>query len=176
MSFGWPERHSAVANAIEYATSRSILLCAAASNGGANDGVAFPAHFSPVFCVHSTNEKGKPSDFTPNVLQFVPNFAILGENVQAAWPGQKEGRSQTGTSVATPILAAVMALVVEYVHQKPRKTSDRKMIIDYRVMQKILVAMSPNVVEGYHYVRPWELMSSKWDRGQNDSNIQHAIR
>ena len=175
MSFGWTERHDSVADAIDRAVARGVLLCAAASNEGANDGVAFPARLRPVICVHSTNENGKPSDFTPNAVPSEHNFAVVGENVQAAGPGRKDGHSLTGTSVATPILAAVMALIIEFVDQKPRKTPEEKRIKDHRVMTQVLSAMSEKV-SGYDYVRPWELMNGKkWDRGRNESNIQRSI-
>ncbi|KAL8732289.1 MAG: hypothetical protein Q9166_002861 [cf. Caloplaca sp. 2 TL-2023] len=176
LSFGWPQYHQAVADAIDHATMHSVLICAAASNGGANDDVAFPANFEPVICVHSTNEQGKPSNFTPNPHQTVTNFAVLGENVRSAWPAREHGKSQSGTSTATPILAAVMALILEFVDQKPRKTPDEKRLLrrDHRVMRKVLLAMSDEV-EGYRYVRPWKLMSSNVDRGRVESRIQDAI-
>ena len=174
MSFGWPERQETVANAIAYAATRNILICAAASNDGANRDVAFPANHQQVFCVHSANEMGKPSNFTPNPLRFNPNFAVLGENVRAAWPGKKDGHSLSGTSVATPILAAVMAVVLEFIDQKPRKTPDEKRLRDSQMMTKVLVAMS-ETVQGYHYVRPWELMSSKVERERVEGRILDAL-
>ncbi|KAL8703225.1 MAG: hypothetical protein Q9201_003583 [Fulgogasparrea decipioides] len=172
MSFGWPQHHSAVRDAIDHATTRGVLICAAAANGGANAGVAFPANCSPVICVHSTNEDGKPSKFTPNPLQYIPNFAVLGENVQSL--GHAHGPTQTGTSTATPILAAVMALILEFVDQKPRKTPDEKRLQDHRVMTKVLLAMSDEV-GGYRHVRPWKIMSYEAGRGRVESRILDAI-
>ncbi|KAL8718399.1 MAG: hypothetical protein Q9225_004457 [Loekoesia sp. 1 TL-2023] len=174
ISFGWPEYQTAVATAIDHANMCHILICAAASNGGANDDVAFPANSLSVICVHSTDEQGKPSKFTPNPLKFCPNFAVLGENVQAAWPGHPKGLSQSGTSTATPILAAVMALILEFVDQKPRKTPAEKRLTDYRVMIKVLHAMS-DTVEAYLYVRPWKQMTHKVDRGRVEASILNAI-
>ena len=170
LSFGWPQYQAAVGDAIDHATRRNVLICAAASNGGANDDIAFPANFQPVICVHSTNAQGKPSDSTPNPHPFVPNFAVLGENVQAC------GKSQSGTSAATPILAAVMALILEFVDQKPRKTPEERRLLlpDHRVMTQVLLRMSDEV-EGYRYVRPWKLMGSNVDRGRVESRIQDAI-
>lgn len=40
ISFGWPQRHRAVEDTINHTNKRSILICAATSNDGANDGVA----------------------------------------------------------------------------------------------------------------------------------------
>lgn len=174
MSFGWPQYQAAVANAIDHATRCNVLICAAASNMGANHGIAFPARFSPVICIHSTDEHGKPSRFTPSCHPGMPNFAVVGENVVAAWPGRENGHSQSGTSTATPIAAAVMALILEFVDQKPRKTPDEKRLRDHRFMAKVLLAMSTQV-EGYHYVRPWAIMSTDVARGRVESRIQDAI-
>ncbi|KAL8924395.1 MAG: hypothetical protein Q9172_002697 [Xanthocarpia lactea] len=176
LSLGWPQYQKAVEDAIKYATMNNILICAAASNDGANDGIAFPANSHHVICVHSANEKGKPSDFTPNPLPYEPNFAVLGENVRAAWPAREHGKSQTGTSVATPILAAVMALILEFVDQKPRKTPEEKRLLlrEYSPMTNVLVAMSDEA-EGYRYVRPWKLMSSNVSRERVEARIQDAI-
>ncbi|KAL8733509.1 MAG: hypothetical protein Q9181_003571 [Wetmoreana brouardii] len=174
MSFGWPQHQAAVQDAIDKASMCGVLFCAAASNYGANDDVTFPANTTPVFCVHSVNEWGKPSDFTPNRLDRKPNFAVLGENVHSAWPGCADGKSQSGTSAATPILAAVMALILEFVNQKPSKTSDDMRLQDYRVMEKVLLAMSDEV-ENYRYVKPWKKMSNEVDRGTVENRILEAI-
>ena len=69
-----------------------------------------------------------------------------------------------------------MALILEFVDQKPRKTSDERRLLlpDHRVITKVLLAMS-DVVEGYRYVRPWKLMGCNVDRGRVESRIQDAI-
>lgn len=176
LSFGWPQHQKAVEDAIKHAAMHNILICAAASNSGANDGIAFPANSHHVICVHSANDKGKPSKFTPIPQPYEPNFAIIGENVWAAWPALQHGKSQTGTSTATPILAAVMALILEFVDQKPRKTPEEQRLLlrEYSAMTKVLVAMSDEA-EGYRYVRPWKLMSSNVSRERVETRIQDAI-
>lgn len=96
--------------------------------------------------------------------------------MRAAWPGCENGKLQSGTSTATPILAAVMALVLEFVDQKPKKTPDEKRLLNrgYRDMTKVLLAMSDEV-EGYRYVKPWKVMSSDVVRERVDSRIQDAM-
>ncbi|KAL8918111.1 MAG: hypothetical protein Q9208_007552 [Pyrenodesmia sp. 3 TL-2023] len=58
-----------------------------------------------------------------------------------------------------------MALVLEFVAQKPRKTPDGKRVQDHRVVAKVLLAMNAKV-EGYHHVRPWIIMGSGVGRGR----------
>ena len=158
MSFGWPRHYPVIEAAIDHATRQEVLFCAAASNNGANDNVVFPANYAPVFCVHSFNEYGSRSQYTPDPqLSSAPNFAVLGENVKAASPGLADGKSQSGTSTATPILAAVMALVLEFVDQKPNKTTHDRRIRTPKGMMEVLLAMSKEK-EGYHLVKPWTLM------------------
>ncbi|KAL8813536.1 MAG: hypothetical protein Q9200_000210 [Gallowayella weberi] len=124
MPFGWPQYHKAVGDAINHATTKNILICAAASNGGANDDVAFPASYPPVIRVHSTNEQGKPSNFTPNHLPFEPNFAVLGENVPAAWPGQASSKCEKRLRdhrVMKKVLLAMSDEVEAYHYVRPWK-------------------------------------------------------
>lgn len=174
MSFGWPRHFPSVEQAIDHATSRNVIICAAASNNGANDKVAFPANYEPVICVHSAIDMGRPSKFTPSPLDSSPNFAVLGENIRAAWPGLKDGRSRSGTSTATPILAAVIALIIEFVDQKPCKTSHDKRVRTPGGITALLRAMS-KVERRYHIVQPWTLLTAEVSRKRVESRIQDAM-
>lgn len=174
MSFGWPRHFPNVEQAIDYATSRHVIICAAASNNGVNDNVAFPANYGPVICVHSVTDMGRPSEFTPSPLESSPNFAVLGENVCAAWPGLKDGQSRSGTSVATPILAAVIALIIEFVDQKPCKTSHDKRVTTPGGITALLRAMS-KVERQYHLVQPWTLLTAEVSRKRVESRILDAM-
>ena len=174
MSFGWPRHYSNVEQAIDHATSRHVIICAAASNSGANDNVAFPANYGPVICVHSATDKGRPSEFTPTPLESRPNFAVIGENVCVAWPGLKDGQSQSGTSVATPILAAVIALIIEFVDQKPRKTFHDRRVRTLGGITTLLRAMS-KVERQYLLVQPWTMLTAEVSRTRVESRILDAM-
>ena len=145
-------------------------MCAAAANGGANEAVNFPANYSPVMCVHSANELGKPSQFTPTPRSLSYNFTVLGENVKSAWPGKEQDQARSGTSIATPILAAVMSLILEFIYQKPVKTQQDLRIKTPRGMTHLLQATSKQE-QGYHLVQPWSILEPSKGRARVESRI-----
>ncbi|MCJ1475861.1 hypothetical protein MMC13_004525 [Lambiella insularis] len=173
MSFGWPRYHTCVEEAIYHASQKPVILCAAASNDGANKKVAFPASQPPVFCVHSASGWSKPSDFTPLPLKVGANFAVIGEAVSSTWPTHRREGSEKrkwGTSTASPILAAIVALILEFINQKPKKTSHDKRLKTPRAMMHVLLGMSePD--RGYDVVKPWLILDSQKDRVLAESRI-----
>ncbi|KAJ5101433.1 Peptidase S8/S53 subtilisin/kexin/sedolisin [Penicillium alfredii] len=123
LSLGFKTVPESVATAIDKAKKQDVLVFAAASNNGRNDPipVTYPARSRDVFAVYATSYWGTWKEFNPKV-----GFGIgtLGENVTAPWTrhGSKEVepyRCRTGTSIATPILAASAALALQYIYQKP---------------------------------------------------------
>lgn len=177
MSFGWPRYYECIERAIDHASSQQIILCAAASNTGANKDVAFPAKFPPVICIHSANGWGKPSDFTPRPLTEGPNFAVIGEAVSSTWPiakGDGEEKRRWGTSTATPIAAAIVALVLEFINQKPVKTSHDRRLKSPKGMTQVLLAMSVPQ-QRYHCVSPWEVLDAQVGRTMVESRIDDIM-
>ncbi|KAL9105841.1 MAG: hypothetical protein Q9227_009049 [Pyrenula ochraceoflavens] len=123
MSFGIRDYHELMSTAISNALNKRTLLFAAASNDGANLGRAFPAQYPSVFCIHSTDGNGNPSNFNPTASETDVNFSLLGEHVSSHWPAGMNGHDQTvnvmsGTSVATPIAAGLAASVLSFVRQQ----------------------------------------------------------
>ncbi|PVH81390.1 hypothetical protein DL98DRAFT_624868 [Cadophora sp. DSE1049] len=123
MSFGIREYHELMSTAISNALNKRTLLFAAASNDGANLGRAFPAQYPSVFCIHSTDGNGNPSNFNPTASETDVNFSLLGEHVSSHWPAGMNGHDQTvnvmsGTSVATSIAAGLAASVLSFVRHQ----------------------------------------------------------
>ena len=127
MSFGFPRHSSEIDHAIKKAVYKDVLLFAAASNEGPMAPVPYPARDHRVFRIYSTHGRNGPSvDFNPSFRRGYGSYGILGEEVRGAWKVTKASndarssatdgptRLQTGTSVATPIAAAVAALVLEF--------------------------------------------------------------
>ncbi|RBR08918.1 uncharacterized protein FIESC28_10098 [Fusarium coffeatum] len=128
MSFGIREQHEGMSRAISNALSKRTLLFAAASNDGANLSRAFPAKCRGVFCIHSTDGNGNPSSFNPTASETDVNFSLLGERVSSRWPAGMNGHDQSvnvmsGTSVATPIEAALAASVLSFVRQQDQNVA-----------------------------------------------------
>ncbi len=123
MSFGFHDYKQSVRDALLEATMYNKLVFAASSNSGTRRQMAFPAWFSVVISINSANADGLPSSFNPPVPRGTPDkgYTMLGENVESAWiPGQSDAtsasmctRRMSGTSVATPIAAAVVSLLLE---------------------------------------------------------------
>lgn len=136
-----------------------------------------------VFCIHANNGHAKPANFTPHPRREHCNFSMLGVNVRSTWPesrkssalsipGSKihnhaegEYRHLTGTSMATPLAAALAANVLGYVQ-------DRVEIYDihaFVVIQEIFKAMS--TFDGqYHVLTPWKDFTDR-----NRDNTSHSF-
>lgn len=130
MSFGKgvsPEKHW-VDDAVKYAESKGVLLVHAAGNEGANIDTSwnFP---TPVFKgtdVHATNwitvgasaaEKNSLVATFSNTGQKEVDVFAPGVNIYATVPGGNTYRNLSGTSMASPVVAGIAALILQYYPQ-----------------------------------------------------------
>ncbi|KAL2863360.1 peptidase S8/S53 domain-containing protein [Aspergillus lucknowensis] len=183
MSFGIREYHELMSTAISNALNKRTLLFAAASNDGANLGRAFPAQYPSVFCIHSTDGNGNPSNFNPTASETDVNFSLLGEHVSSYWPAGINGHHQTvnvmsGTSVATPIAAGLAASILSFVRQQdqhiaveserlgPWLKRDNSMDAVFKTMVRRRRGM------GYDYITPHVL----FDSGSTKEDVYGRIK
>ncbi|KIY04232.1 uncharacterized protein Z520_00926 [Fonsecaea multimorphosa CBS 102226] len=147
------------------------LLFAAASNDGANLGRAFPAQYPSVFCIHSTDGNGNPSNFNPTASETDVNFSLLGEHVSSHWPAGMNGHDQTvramsGTSVATPIAAGLAASVLSFVRQQDQHIAvESERLGPWLKRDNSMDAVFKSMVRrrrgvGYDYITPHVLFDS----------------
>lgn len=114
MSLGGPSPSKAVEDAINYAIDQGCFVTAAAGNSGYQEGqnsIGYPGRYEQVVTVASIGKSGDPSRFSSG-----------GQEVDIAAPG--EGILSThlgggyvylsGTSMATPIVAGIMALLASH--------------------------------------------------------------
>ncbi|KAH8803318.1 hypothetical protein F5884DRAFT_739629 [Xylogone sp. PMI_703] len=171
MSFGIREYHELMGTAISNALNKRTLLFAAASNDGANLGRAFPAQYPSVFCIHSTDGNGNPSNFNPTASETDVNFSLLGEHVSSHWPAGMNGHDQTvnvmsGTSVATPIAAGLAASVLSFVRQQDQHTAvESERLGPWLKRDNSMDAVFKSMVRrrrgvGYDYITPHVLFNS----------------
>lgn len=95
------------------------------------------------------------------------NFAILGENLQAAWPtllnqGGGNLKRVTGTSQATPILAGIAATILHISRLKqygPVKKETEEKLKQARYMERVLYECMTDKcpAPGYNYIKPSKL-------------------
>ena len=114
MSFGSDYGSSALSNAVEAAEAAGIVLVAAAGNDGtptgSGDTVDYPARYSSVIAVSSisnTLARYFTSSSGPSVELCAPGVSIYSTK-----PGNSYG-TMTGTSMATPHVSGVAALILE---------------------------------------------------------------
>ncbi|KAI1098787.1 ankyrin [Jackrogersella minutella] len=129
MSFGYEHAPKSVREALIRAQRNKIVVFAAMSNGGSYEKAKWPARDN--ICaigVHSCDENGTRSGFTPLPNPNAQNFMVVGENIVTHWPKAKGGafRLDDGTSFATPTAAAMAALVLSFVEQKICKPEREK--------------------------------------------------
>ncbi|KAE9961836.1 hypothetical protein EG328_001518 [Venturia inaequalis] len=151
MSFGLARYSEAVHRSIKRAESNNIVFFAAAANSGNTTPVAFPAREKEVLGIFASDGFGKPLAFNPPPQVRQNYLMILGANVEAAWPGGGR-RSQSGTSVATPIAACVAAFLYEYNANQLGMTG----LQCYRGVERVLSEMAQSRPDGYCDVVPWQ--------------------
>jgi len=188
MSFGFEEFWPEVDAAIEYAYKNNVLLLAAASNDGLGplDPIAWPARkLGQVFCINSADPWGNKSLFNPPpAADNRDNFSAVGENIRSAWPldvsaqeveesseKDKPGpwKRQSGTSVATPIAAALAACVMQFGRVNKTKVGEHAgKLQEYRGMRQVFLHMAGDKnryqsPDGFAFISPEKLFDlKKW--------------
>ena len=104
-SFLEEEVHAAIAD-------NKIIVAAACNDGQMHShSIGYPARYGHVICVGSHDRKGHPSHFSSVGREL--DLLAPGEKVRSTVPGGGY-ESLNGTSMATPLIAGVVALVLGY--------------------------------------------------------------
>ena len=135
LSFGFSrfaEQLKPIRNAIHAARDNNVIVLAASGNEGGNTGVFWPAKLyevGDVIRVSASDCDGNASGFNPTIGS-ERRLCTLGEAVPSCqYHGSPKQRIySTGTSFATPIMAATAAAVLGFVHHAgvPALTPDGK--------------------------------------------------
>lgn len=174
MSFGFGRRDDTVGRAISEAiaqrrqTGRDIVFFAAANNDGLNSEEMFPASDSNVISVRGTDYSGEfLQRFNPNPWpnkRDMARYGTLAEDVP--YDCANKLCTKSGCSLATPILAGLVATVVQYVEhmgadrlKQGVRTRDGILQVMDRMAQ--ITALGQN----FKYIAPWRFFE-KTDEGR----------
>jgi hypothetical protein len=192
MSFGMDKDHLAMQKQISRAYTKNIIMFAAASNKGLNDEVTFPAREEEVICIYSTDGNGGKSHCNPARLKNSGyHFATVGVAVKSAWPvklssppvtpptselttadarqpkvNKSPERRMTGTSFATPIVAAIAAFILDFARMNGIRENLYQRLHCRKLMQAIFADHMAVKEDKFHYIRPWKLFSDNRTDGQ----------
>ena len=116
MSFGAANSHSNTWQAaINTAYDLGIVVLAAAGNDNSDASNYYPASYNHVICVASTNDtdhKSWFSNYGATIDVSCPGSAIKSTTIASLSPPIGSYQSWDGTSMATPIVAGVVALMI----------------------------------------------------------------
>ena len=173
MSFGTQIHVKKIEQAIIRAATKAghpTVMFAAASNYGLNDPRAFPARDERVICVHAFDGTGGLPNINPPRPKGEASIGTLGCSVKLHFNGKSSYRS--GTSYASPILAAITANLLDWLdHQAHRdglakglgwtiSASEYAYLRNVTSIRKILVEHMSWRREDLHFVAPWILFHS----------------
>lgn len=180
LSLGFTRGVPCIQTELESAIDAGALVFAAASNDGANSGLAYPAWHSRVLCIYSTDGYGNKSPFNPPPEKHsgADGFSIIGQHIRGAWPSNlsPEGANDhvcrlSGTSCATPVAAALAAFVLGFASFacEPEKLKAKSFLklTSYDGMRRVLWKMTA-LRDGYQYLNPFQFFSRQKDEIEND--------
>ncbi|KAF2107012.1 hypothetical protein BDV96DRAFT_637800 [Lophiotrema nucula] len=152
-----------------YEGGRRRIVFAAAGNAGGNAPMGWLASMSGVIAVHATDGLGAASNFNPTSLSG-ESFPTLGRDIQSNW--KETGKRNppkpiylSGTSFATPIVAAIAADVLEWARWNLKMTNDQKKLLYSAGYMKKVFAKMMQPRFNIHYIQPWTLWERGWDNG-----------
>lgn len=109
MSFGSSSKDKNITAAIEYAYAKGCFLVAAAGNEGPGEGTTdYPANLKQCISVAAVDKKSLAAKFSSRGKV---DLAAPGVDITSCWP-PKGYAKLSGTSMATPFVAGVLALVL----------------------------------------------------------------
>lgn len=158
------------------------LVIAASSNEGLRKKMTYPAFRNGVIAINSADADGTTSGFNPP-MKPDKELSVLGERVESTWIDNSM-KYMTGTSVATPIAAGVVGLLLEIAmkYDEGRRLNGQTVTVDlethvrrYDGIMALLRSMSEKKGE-YSNVNPWKLFLEDDDLDSAGSQMRRILK
>ncbi|MBQ4821519.1 S8 family peptidase [Aquimarina sp. MMG016] len=160
MSLGSPYPSEKIYNAIKAAMDDGVfVICAAGNNGPSLDSVDYPGAFEETIAVGSIDRRKRISKFSSNGVQV--DIVAPGDEILSTYPPRGLAKL-SGTSMATPFVAGISALILskhnEYLGQTPiKKQKDLEEHLRKTAIDLGLVGF--DIKYGYGLINPEQLFS-----------------
>ena len=109
MSLGWYSHEQQVHTLIKELHAMNIPIIVAAGNDGQKNSVNYPAKYPEVICVTAYDKNGSPAWFNSRGPEV--DFSAPGVDIYSTWLNNTYAYA-SGTSMATPFMAGVVALLI----------------------------------------------------------------
>jgi subtilisin len=156
LSLGGPSADAQSAAAVKRWTAAGVIVvCAAGNEGPGNNTVGYPGGFPEVVCVGAVDANLAVARFSSRGS---PLFACApGVNVRSSYPGNRKA-TMSGTSMATPYVAAVAALWVASHPEVPKADRPAAFKKSLQEMARDLGPAGRDTAYGYGFAQPVKML------------------
>lgn len=154
MSLGSSRANEAVHMAIRDAAAAGVIVVCAAGNDG--EAVNYPAAFPETVAVGAVDTKGLACEFSSRGAQIA--VAAPGQDITSCWLANGYA-TVSGTSMAAPFVAGVLALYVSAEHKLNRKVTHGDVMKALAQTCKDVGEVGHDHVYGWGLVDPHKLMN-----------------
>lgn len=176
MSCGFELENPSVIESLNAARLKGCVMFASSVSDSATGTLQFPTSRYGVIKVHSADGYGQSSAFNPPPSRHDNNFTFLGEGLPLELKNGNAAYS-SGTSFATPVAAAIAALLLTFVRMNSEHIAkDVEEFLKNPMWIEIILQYMSSSRDAYDYVVPWKLFNDRDGDFEVASKISAILR
>jgi subtilisin family serine protease len=156
MSLGCPVSTPTLCEAVTEVVKTTIMVCAAGNEGPNLDTINYPAKYPEPISVGAIDRDKKVTKYSSRGERV--DIVAPGDNVLSDWPPNKLARL-SGTSMATPFVAGVIALLMAMRREKGKRQLTRSELV--KILGETATDLGPNPIDpgyGHGLINPISLL------------------